>query len=404
LPKTKGGLGVLNVTAQYSALYFRWIQPLLTNSSHSTTIDPLHSILIHYVNNVNRSRHHQIPLLLPSSRRSFTRKGRVATIDILYRSIDSIPRNYDSVQINHSTALHLPLQTVLFTRPHSPFRIPPKIKDMTVSDVFQYNANRQFLHWRDTQDSTLRRWKQAPTKLFRGIQSGDLQLQPFFQSLCYPCISSSSTSASSSTIDFTPFALQLEFPNGATVLSKISTKTFRQACSDTFVPTCLSSISSDFWTLFWALALTMLQRNVVYRFINNKIPHKSLLHRLFPGQHPSPLCAICSLTVDSPSHFLFYCPAKANIWQAVVFEFLWPTVSIHDIIQAIRSFDFYDIRYSRKSSVPASLIVFIALTNIWRAHFCFIFDGTPFTTAAVLANIRIEVLKRIEEDSVHSVL
>ncbi|EPB84739.1 hypothetical protein HMPREF1544_08460 [Mucor circinelloides 1006PhL] len=66
--------------------------------------------------------------------------------------------------------------------------------------------------------------------------------------------------------------------------------------------------------MFWALALTMVQRNVVYRFINIKLPHKSLLHRLFPGQHPSPLCAICSLTVDSPIHFLFYCPAKANIW------------------------------------------------------------------------------------------
>ncbi|EPB84897.1 hypothetical protein HMPREF1544_08332 [Mucor circinelloides 1006PhL] len=148
----------------------------------------------------------------------------------------------------------------------------------------------------------------------------------------------------------------------------------------------------------------VVQRNVVYRFINNCIPHKARLHRIFPDLHPSNLCMICSSSVDSSEHFLFDCPTKASVWRAVIFEFLWPTVTIPDIILAIRSFDFYNIWYSQRNGVPASVILFITLANIWRSHFRTVFDRTPFTTAAVLASIRLDISKRIDGDHVHTLL
>ncbi|EPB86992.1 hypothetical protein HMPREF1544_06210 [Mucor circinelloides 1006PhL] len=52
----------------------------------------------------------------------------------------------------------------------------------------------------------------------------------------------------------------------------------------------------------------------------------------------------------------------------------------------------------------ASVIVFITLANIWRSHFRTVFDRTPFTTAAVLASIRLDISKRIDEDHVHTLL
>ncbi|OAC98579.1 hypothetical protein MUCCIDRAFT_115500 [Mucor lusitanicus CBS 277.49] len=118
--------------------------------------------------------------------------------------------------------------------------------------------------------------------------------------------------------------------------------------------------------------------------------------------HPSPLCPICSTTIETAVHFLFYCPPKATVWRAIIFKFLWPTVSIQDIIQAVQSLDFYDIRYNQRSEVSASIIVIITLTNRWRAHFRTVIDAAPFEVQHILANIRSDVLNRIKEDQVHS--
>lgn len=239
---------------QYMALYFRWGQPLVTTSSTSTATDPLINMLIQHVKNHNRTDYHQIPLLFPTTRRTFTSKNRISTID------------------------------------------------------------RRFFHWKDSQDPTLRPWKHAPRKLFQGLQTGDMQLQPFFQSLCLPSESSGPPIDPLPAVSFTPFVQQLEVFQGISIVSKISTKTFRQVCvSATVAPIHLSSIAVIHWQWFWRLALTMVQRNVVYRYINHCIPHKSRLHRIFPALHPSDLCSICSSSSDSSEHFLFDCPAKASV-------------------------------------------------------------------------------------------
>lgn len=60
--------------------------------------------------------------------------------------------------------------------------------------------------------------------------------------------------------------------------------------------------------------------------------------------------------------------------------------------------------YFVRSEVSASIIVLITLANIWRSHFRTLFDRTPFTTAAVLAGIWLDILKRIDEDDVHTIL
>ncbi|CEP12669.1 hypothetical protein [Parasitella parasitica] len=274
---------------------------------------------------------------------------------------------------------------------------------MKVLDVFQHNTDHHFLHWKDTSDPSLRSWKLAPKKLFNGLASGDLLLQPFFQPLCLPSPAPDNGRVDSA-IDFTPLATSLTFPTGTHIFSAIPTKTFRQACATALVPSHLRAINGHAWKSFWSLALTMVQRNVLYRFISNSIPHKSLLHRVFTDLHPSPLCTICSISTETSVHFLFHCPPKATVWRAIIFEFLWPTVSIQDIITAITSLDFHNIKYCQRSEVSAPIIVILTLANIWRAHFRTVFDATPFEAQTIIANIRADVIRRINEDQVHSTI
>lgn len=401
LPRDAGGLGVIDVKKQYSALYFRWIQPLLLTDFASNSVNPLDILLIHHINNHNGSQLHQLPLLLPNSRRQLPRNRRVSTIDIIYKSIDMLPRNYDLVSLNVATSLLLPLSTVLFKASDREFRIPKKISNMIVSDVFQLHPNGQFLHWKDPSDLSLTLWKQAPKQLYKGLESGDLQLQPFFLPLCDP---NSEVASPLTSITLRPFSDKLILPNAITVSSaRITSKIFRQACSSLSVaPAYLTSIPSSAWSFFWSLSLTMIQRNVFYRFLNNCIPHRSLLHRIFPTVHLSPLCAVCSSVEDSVDHFLFRCPSKAAVWQGIIFEFLWPTVTIDDIRHAILTFDFYNIRYSQQPLAPSYIIVIITLANIWKAHFRFIFNQQPFVTASILNHIRLDILQRIDEDQIHS--
>lgn len=403
LPRDHGGLGILDVKLQYSALYFRWIQPLLFQDSASSTNNPLIAMLIHTINNHNDSRSHHIPLLLPVARRLLTTKRRVSTIDMLYKSVDKLHRDFDLVSINHLTGLDLPLNTVLFRPIGSSFRIPQKIKEMFVADLFQFNSQLQLLHWKHISDPTLTKWKQAPKQIFTGIASGALQLQPFFLPLCSPA---STTLTSDTTVSFLPFAAQLQLPRPLqSSSSKVSSKSFRQACSSIYTaPPHLSCITTDAWQFFWRLSLTMIQRNVIYRLINNCIPHQALLHRMFPDVHLSPLCVICSLATDSVDHFLFFCPSKALVWQGIITEFLWPTVCIADIRHSLLHLDFYNIRYSQKPRAPSYIIVIITLANIWKAHYRLIFHQQPFIPSAILRGIRLDIDKMLAEDTAHSQL
>ena len=343
LPRSQGGLGILDVTRQSAALYFRWVQPLLAMAPSTHHRNPLVAMLAIHINNHNRSTYHQLPLLIPTARRTFISGRRTGTIDMLYRSVDLLPRDYDHAAINHATGLALPLRTILYTTASSTYKYPTKFQSMTVADVFQLHPTLRFLHWKDPADLSLVPWKRAPRQLIAGIEHGHIRLQPFFLPLCYPAPASSTVSPD---ISFRPFAdnllVDMDLHNPT---ARCSSKTFRAACQSSHMPPpYLTAIDASHWFFFWSLSLTTLQRNVLYRYINASIPHQSLLHRLFPLIHLSPLCIVCSDTVDSIDHFLFHCAPKATVWQKVINEFLWPTVDIHDIQQALLSLDFYNIR------------------------------------------------------------
>jgi len=400
LPKDRGGLGVLDIQLQASAMYFRWLQPLLTQDQPILDSHPVSCLLSYHIRNVNNCQYHQIPLLFPSARSQGLHKQRVGTIDMLYRAINYLPRSFDAAAINTATAMVLPLQAAFFVPPSSSFVIPLRVKEMVVSDVFQYDARLNFVHWKDTQDPSLLNWKRTPNTIFKALASGKLQFQPYFVPVCSPA------PLTDSAISFAPLVQQFRLHDGQPMINaKASAKVFRlTVLSSVPTPLALRHISAASWKFFWSLSLTYIQRNVIYRYILGCIPHRRLLHRILPTVFESPLCPVCLSVEDSPSHLLFNCPSKERIWQGVIFEFLWPTTTIQDIQEALRSLDFSNVWYCQRKGIKPYRILIITLSQLWLAHMRYIYDNVPIDHTAILASIRNNVRQTIDEDQCHSLL
>jgi hypothetical protein len=182
----------------------------------------------------------------------------------------------------------------------------------------------------------------------------------------------------------------------------ITAKEYHSALlQDSTIPSCISRITDLQWSMFWSFTLTAVPRNIVYRYIIGKIPHRSLLHRVIPQSFLSNMCPICCIYIENADHLLFTCPSKPNIWKAIIFEFLWPTIEIEDIIQAITSLDFSNVNYSQKSDISAPNIIFLTLAQIWKAHYRYIFDDTPFQFTPIMGLIRENICRYREETLVY---
>ncbi|KAI8077995.1 uncharacterized protein B0P05DRAFT_637858 [Gilbertella persicaria] len=166
-------------------------------------------------------------------------------------------------------------------------------------------------------------------------------------------------------------------------------------------PSALSAISSTFWDSFWTLSLTAVVRNVVYRYINYKLPTTIRMNRFLPERFPTPLCQICGLYTENDNHMLFSFPPKTHFWKELIFEFLWPTTTVDDIIQALRYMNFYSIRYTQNSELAAQEIVFQGMGQIWKAHWNTIFNEIPFNPTLLLSSTRASLNSLIDEKHLH---
>lgn len=253
---------------------------------------------------------------------------------------------------------------------------------MVLSDLLMFNPHLQILHWKPT-SAIPPTFKMVSNKLSRGLSDSRLALQPFLIRHCALPSEPVTTSTLTTTPDFTLFwdAFQFARPVALMVAKQYRSQMIPQI---PLIPA-LSHISTIRWSSFWALALTAITRNVIYRFLLDKIPNRPRLHHLLPRSFPSSFCPICCVGIEDAKYHLFTCPVKTNIWKAVIFEFLWPIIELEDIIYAISNLDFYNVRYSYISKVSAPLIIILSIAHIWKARFRFVFDATPLTLTSSLA-------------------
>ncbi|KAK4510370.1 Vacuolar protein sorting-associated protein 70 [Mucor velutinosus] len=386
LPKDKGGLSIVDIQTQASALYFRWLHPLLVYDQSVIDAHPVSYLLSYHLRNKNGYQYHHIPLLFPSARRNQGLKTqRTGTVDMLYRAVDYLPKSYDAARINTATAMAaLPLQAAFYVPPSSSLVVPRRVKAMIVSDVFQYDARLNFVHCKDNRDPSLLNWKRAPSTVFKGLASAQLKFQPYFHPVCSP------DPLVDSDVSFAPLVHQFCLHDGQPLgNAQASAKTCRKSVlSSMEQPLALQNVSASRWKFFWSLSLTYIQRNVIYRLITGCIPSRSRLHYMMPGVFESHNCPVCLSLNETASHLLFDCPSKEKVWLGVIFEFLWPTTSITDIKEALLSLDFWDIWYSQVKGIHPYRILLITLSQIWLAHMRFVFDNIILVPEAILVNVR----------------
>ncbi|KAK4518914.1 uncharacterized protein ATC70_009140 [Mucor velutinosus] len=389
-PKPLGGLGVLDVALQQSALYFRWVQPLLHPSDSPHILDLM---LVMLVNKQNQSAHVQVPLLFPLTRTTGLTKQRTNTVTMIYKSVDRLKRINEPVHLNIATASILPVKAIL--QPSATVsKMPIRATQLQVKDLYQPNPDQPLqLEARKapTIPADIRR---ACKKILKQINENKVHIQPYFSLMLQPPQGGTNRTTD---ISFKPFIDSYDFNSQQGLTRQISTRTFRTACIEAHT----SSIARSNWNFFWSLSLNLVHRNVIYRFLTHTIPTKRLLHYFEIAE--SPLCPICG-NEENAVHLLFLCSSKASIWKAIIFEFLWPTVSIGDIIQACSSLDFENIKYVSKSYTTAHMVVLVTLGNIWRAQVRMIFHSTPFIWIDVVQQIKNELLQLHAQTEIHKQL
>ncbi|KAG0782877.1 hypothetical protein G6F21_010864 [Rhizopus arrhizus] len=178
LPKHLGGLNLIDPHIQQAALYFRWIQPLLVTRQRSRPSKVTRLLRIHLKNTYN-TQHHEIPLLFQDGRKS-TQLRLFNICNLLTKSIDLIPRNFSTMELNPHACLLLPIQDI-FMHPEQRFKFPSICGRMKVQDLFQYNPQTHTIARIPHADMD-NRFKRAANKIYRGVEASKLFLSYFFAS------------------------------------------------------------------------------------------------------------------------------------------------------------------------------------------------------------------------------
>ncbi|KAI9476335.1 MAG: hypothetical protein EXX96DRAFT_640022 [Benjaminiella poitrasii] len=348
LGRRHGGLGILDPAAQQKSLQLRWLLPLLhsnvlapsssTSSNRPITLSHLkpstvllvlyHSLLYYFE---IAPREDPLPstfdprlLFLFPDLRPFVLNQANSPWSLLFASVDLLPTTvaFSSVVVSPVTCLSLLLSAVIVTQDNP--QLSRTLLRYPCSGPYTIDADTGCLRPRTSCEFAVHR---NLSKLFlRLVRSDQIKLQPFFiRSFILPQFAGLSsqpfTPVLSTTVDATPFLYALYMVPVQSADRLLSSRQYRRAAL-LFFPILSGSASSQSlipasWTRFWAAPLTNSVRNVWFRLLHNKIPHRSLLHHLSPQGFPGPSCPICHASSETLEHFLFLCPPKAAVWQTI---------------------------------------------------------------------------------------
>ncbi|CEP19709.1 hypothetical protein [Parasitella parasitica] len=401
--KSKGGLGIIDVFAQQKALYYRWLDPILFSRVQSTSI--ANYIRLHVQNHL-LSPVLDIGLLFPTARSSLSVGTPISTITMIFRTMDAIPRDFSHGTRNPIECLLLPIPAIIAST--SSYKLSTKLKSAVVGDIFELQATGFFLTPIPA-DRLPRLIKFVAQKFHNALARADCLLHPFFRVCLDPSpidlYNQDDRPEIQAALNFASFRKGLHIKSTDPPFLELHgrTKAFRQMVVDSTTRKLpkTEAISSSSWLQFWALFLNHSQRNVLYRFIYNKIPTKLLRHQFNASNDPR--CSICLTVVESTAHFFFYCEVKESFWERLILEYLWPGTTFWVIINALSTLNFHAIEVlPQKTSLPSSLVLIVAVAEIWRLHWKFIFDDVPFTSDTLFLAFQRSLLKLQAEESLSS--
>ncbi|CEP14937.1 hypothetical protein [Parasitella parasitica] len=155
--------------------------------------------------------------------------------------------------------------------------------------------------------------------------------------------------------------------------------------------------SAAAWSRFWTLSLTLVQRNVTYRWLHGKANTRALMSLYDPLVY-QPACILCLSCDETVEHLFFECPSKFAFWTALIQEFLWPGTAVSEIRSALTTLNFGKLVAGPSCPYEPALISIIAISELWKAHWRFAIQGQRFHPANVVACTSTALQKRFAED------
>lgn len=220
-----------------------------------------------------------------------------------------------------ATSLEIPLAS-LIKPTHSSGTLRRSTANLPCSIAYTLNTDREnFLRPKRFDELTVHPY--LARQFLRMVQHNEIKLAHFFFRAFIPSQYSNlgyfpfEQVLDHKQVDFTPFSIPLELALDPALpsIQLLQTSGYRNRCSGsspppTLLPPPMNPDISISWNEFWALSLSHAVRNIWFRLLHRKIPHKSLLNRFMPDHFPSKNCLICPFAVESLDHFLFSCPKK----------------------------------------------------------------------------------------------
>ncbi|CEP18527.1 hypothetical protein [Parasitella parasitica] len=147
--------------------------------------------------------------------------------------------------------------------------------------------------------------------------------------------------------------------------------------------------SAAAWSRFWTLSLTLVQRNVTYRWLHDKANTRALMSLYDPLGY-QPACLLCLRCDETVEHLFFEC--------TLIQEFLWPGAAVSEIRSALTTLNFGKFIAGPSCPYEPAIISIIAISELWKAHWRFAIQGQRFHPANAVACTSTALQKRFAEN------
>ncbi|KAI8637321.1 hypothetical protein BD408DRAFT_395856 [Parasitella parasitica] len=308
ISRSQGGLGLINPQLQQSALQLRWLRLLLGQSTAQILSCPS-SVLPRLVGFLlaHQQLDHRFSLLFPCRRPNSLRHNE-SSWSLLFKAIDRLPKDFTNIIVSASTCLEIPLASVILPSSSS-FELGRSLAHLPSSVAYTLGSDTDScLPPKQAAEFSYR--PNLAKKFLKLVRRDEIKLAPFFiRAFIHSRFSSLGRFPfpqveDHTVVNITPFVESFNLCSTTDTglrRRELSTKSYRRLCSPSItkkplLPLPFSPHIPVNWFDFWLLPISHSCRNIWYRFLHQKIPHKLLLHRFVPAFFLTSACIFCDLS------------------------------------------------------------------------------------------------------------
>jgi endonuclease/exonuclease/phosphatase family metal-dependent hydrolase len=138
------------------------------------------------------------------------------------------------------------------------------------------------------------------------------------------------------------------------------------------------------WRVFWSLSLPHQVITCWWRLLKNSVGTNGYFHSLSPTHWPSPICPICKTHTESTYHFFVSCSHKWSFWEAAIQKLqLEETLDSPESVWCI----LVSLHSITRHPVDRGILVQIGciINVIWLSHWYCVFRNEEWSLSAALA-------------------